>query len=268
MTIIGKHRQYMQDIPPDIQRSINIASGISGEPVEHLSRVMNLESKGDPRARNLSGAKGLFQIMPKTWSSLQRENPKRNFTDIYDPTQNATAAAILNKKYRDILSKSLNMPATGAQVSGAHYVGPGGYLSLVRNPDVPARTLFSPKTYSQNKSLFVDNGQERTGRQAIDYINTRYNSAPTTIPYSRPKSYGAWGDNNNFDITFNDRGNYNSYSEPTSRVASSSSRNYYTPSGGSYSEPARISTSPSSYKPSNSETVSKYWKGGTSFSNQ
>jgi len=269
MTMIGKHLPYMQDIPADIQKSIQMASGVSGEPVEHLTRVMNLESSGNPRATNKSRAKGLFQIMPKTWASLQKDNPDRKFTDVFNPQQNAVAAGILNKQYRDILSKRLNRPATNAEVSGAHYLGPEGYLSLVRNPEATARDLFSPKTYTQNKNAFVGGGQDRTGRQVIDYLNTRYKSAPTALPRSSPPSYD-WGKNNN--ITFNDKRNYTPYNEPkTTRYTSvtSTPRSYTPPKSRDYSpQPDRIEMSPSTYKPSSSDTVRKYWKGGTSFSDR
>lgn len=60
------------------------------------------ESNLDPSATSWVGAKGLMQIMPKTYKEIQLKNP--DFEDIVDPRWNIAAGIYYNRK----LYKQLN----------------------------------------------------------------------------------------------------------------------------------------------------------------
>ncbi len=72
-----------------------VAAYFPSELVEQALVVIQCESRGDPAARNpYSGASGLFQFMPRTWSWAS-EGAGFAGADVYDAEANVAAAAWL-----------------------------------------------------------------------------------------------------------------------------------------------------------------------------
>jgi soluble lytic murein transglycosylase-like protein len=85
---------------------------------EHWIRsVMRVESAGDVRARSRTGAMGLMQIMPRTWSELRAQYDFGS--DPYDPHDNILAGAAYLREMHD------RYGAPG--FLAAYNVGPGRY---------------------------------------------------------------------------------------------------------------------------------------------
>lgn len=297
MSLINK---YMVDIPPDIQKSIRMASQITGAPEDYLKRVAALESSNDPNARNAkSSARGLFQVIDQTAAQIQKEHPERDLSNRFDPNTSAEIAGYLAQRDRELLSRG-KRPVEDWMVYGAHRLGGGGFNTVQNNPNAIARDLL-PEAAAANWSTFYDpQGTPRTGSQVSSLLKNKYNTVDTSLfskgpaintesmfsqslPWETPKPY---------NITFNDRNTYSPYirqSEPT-YVASSptySSSERYLPGilpsetsislsrptprpSSSYGSGPSIGFSGSSdrpYVPSDS-FAEKYWKGGTSFSDQ
>lgn len=81
----------------NIENAIRRAANLNKVSEELMFTVANIESGFNPRATNKrSGASGLYQILPKYFSSY-----KVNSTNVFDPFTNANAAAI---KFSDKLS--------------------------------------------------------------------------------------------------------------------------------------------------------------------
>lgn len=70
--------------------------------VEEALRILDCESNGDPDAYNpYSGASGLFQFLPSTWSSTA---PKAGYPNSspFEPEANTASAAWLANRYQEL----------------------------------------------------------------------------------------------------------------------------------------------------------------------
>jgi len=297
MSLINK---YMVDIPPDIQKSIRLASQITGAPEDYLRHVAALESSNDPNARNAkSSAKGLFQVLDETAKQVQKDHPDRDLRDRFNPNINAQIAGYLSESDRANLSRKYGSPVDDWMVYGAHRLGGGGFNTVQNNPNSIARDLL-PEAAAANWSTFYDpQGTPRTGSQVSSLLKNKYNNADTRLFAKGPSidteqmfspSFSIGRSSQPYNITFNDSNNYAPYNRRTEPVMIAESptyspRNDYSPgilSSESSFSPTR--TTPSSsygrgptigfsdsgnsgYTPSSS-FAEKYWKGGTSFSDQ
>ncbi len=72
-----------------------VGSHFAADDIPWAMRVMNCESKGDPRARNpRSSASGLFQHLARYWAERSGKAGWEG-ADIFDPTANVAVAAWL-----------------------------------------------------------------------------------------------------------------------------------------------------------------------------
>lgn len=100
-----------------------------GLPEGYLARTSQIESGGNPNARNkASGAAGAYQFMPSTAKQFNLKNP-------YDQDASALAASELAAKNRDYLRNSLGRDVTPEEIYLAHQQGMGGAEALLKNPD-------------------------------------------------------------------------------------------------------------------------------------
>jgi hypothetical protein len=75
------------------------ASKRFGVPEQWIRAVMHVESRGKLRARSQKGAKGLMQIMPKTWAELRARYGLG--ADPFDPHDNIVAGAAYIRELHD-----------------------------------------------------------------------------------------------------------------------------------------------------------------------
>jgi hypothetical protein len=114
---------------PEVAAAIQSAAdrnGLSWSRPNYLPRVAQIESTGDPNARNGSAA-GLFQFMPRTAKAFGLSNP-------FDPAQASDAASRLTASNEKSLTKSLGRTPTDGEMYLAHQQGAVGASKILANP--------------------------------------------------------------------------------------------------------------------------------------
>ncbi|MBZ9937024.1 lytic transglycosylase domain-containing protein [Mesorhizobium sp. BR1-1-16] len=106
------------------------ASQRFGIPAAWIRAVMVTESAGNPRARSSAGARGLMQIMPRTWAALRARHNLG--TDPFDPRDNILAGAAYLRELHD------RYGAPG--FLAAYNAGPGRYEASLNGRPLPAET--------------------------------------------------------------------------------------------------------------------------------
>lgn len=96
--------------------------------------VMNAESSGNPNAVSPAGAIGLFQLMPGTAAQL-------GVTNIYDPTQNATAGL-------SYLQQMFNQFGSWDAALEAYNEGPGALQSQIAAGTTPVSAGYASSILS------------------------------------------------------------------------------------------------------------------------
>jgi peptidoglycan hydrolase-like protein with peptidoglycan-binding domain len=122
---VKKHAKQgnIKPFSPAVVDAIRKASGENGVSEELMFTIANIESGGDPTARNKrSGASGLYQIMPKYFNDYGV-----NGTTVWDPYENADAAAKGLKRKIERLTKVIKSSPTNPQIYMAHNQGSGGF---------------------------------------------------------------------------------------------------------------------------------------------
>ncbi|MFG1230422.1 lytic transglycosylase domain-containing protein [Xanthobacter wiegelii] len=110
---------------------ITEASQRFGIPAAWIRAVMVTESAANPRAKSSAGARGLMQIMPRTWAALRARHNLG--TDPYDPRDNILAGAAYLRELHD------RYGAPG--FLAAYNAGPGRYEASLNGRPLPAETL-------------------------------------------------------------------------------------------------------------------------------
>jgi hypothetical protein len=101
-----------------------------------MTRTAWIESRGNPRARNPSGASGLFQFMPGTAEQYGLRDP-------FNGEASADAAARLAADNRNSLRSALRREPTDAELYLAHQQGAGGASALLANPNASAHDVLT-----------------------------------------------------------------------------------------------------------------------------
>ena len=109
----------------------------------YLTKLVSIESRGDPNARNKSGAAGLLQFMPKTAEAYGLADP-------FDPIASLNAGARLTLDYKASLAQALGRAPTNGELYLGHQQGATGAARLLANPDVPAARLVGVKAVVAN----------------------------------------------------------------------------------------------------------------------
>jgi len=94
---VDEIRRVGTRIPPgssDIEAIIRDAAAAQGANAEQLLRVAYCESRYNPGAYNASGASGLFQFLPSTWTA---NSVRAGFAgaSVWDPVASANVAAYM-----------------------------------------------------------------------------------------------------------------------------------------------------------------------------
>lgn len=114
---------------PEVAAAIQAAAernGLNWSRPDYLPRVAQIESSGDPNARNGSAA-GLFQFMPRTAKAFGLSNP-------FDPAEASNAAARLTQTNEKSLTNALGRAPTDGEMYLAHQQGAVGASKILANP--------------------------------------------------------------------------------------------------------------------------------------
>lgn len=95
-----------------------------------MTRIMRIESGGNPNARTGSYS-GLFQLSAPEFNKYGGGN-------IYDPNDNARAAAAKTAAEMSAFRQQYGRDPTATDIYMVHQQGAGGYGAHMRNPDAPA----------------------------------------------------------------------------------------------------------------------------------
>lgn len=114
-----------------ITMAANIAANHGVSP-QYAATVALIESGGNPKAQNPSGAKGVYQFIPSTAKNYGLKNP-------FNVAANTKAFVKFTKDNEDTLATSLGRDTSDAEKYLAHQQGAAGALALLSNPDMLAR---------------------------------------------------------------------------------------------------------------------------------
>lgn len=110
---------------------LDSAASEAGVDADYLARIMKIESGGDPNNRTGS-YRGLFQLSPQEFTKYGGTG------DIYDPEQNARAAARKTAAEAQAFQTKFGRAPTSTDLYMTHQQGEGGYAQHIAAPDAPA----------------------------------------------------------------------------------------------------------------------------------
>lgn len=109
-----------------------------------VNAIMNIESSGNARAHNASGASGLFQFIPSTWKAYGQG-------DVYDPQANLAAFKRYTADNIRQMQKA-GIPINPTNIYLAHQQGIGGLKAILKSLEtgapLPANILRNVKNNS------------------------------------------------------------------------------------------------------------------------
>lgn len=147
---------------PDIGAINPNVDGTAGAPAGYFSHLRGTESTSRPGAVNpVTGAAGLYQFLPSTWSSMRKEAPQLGLTDegIKNPTseegqrQQDAAAHYYTAKSMGLLSGALGRSPTAGELYALHLLGHAGGMNVIQNPDKPVASTVSAAAIQANPWL-------------------------------------------------------------------------------------------------------------------
>ncbi|MBO1021476.1 transglycosylase SLT domain-containing protein [Methylobacterium sp. SD274] len=129
---------------PDIAAIIVAKAKQYGQDPSYMVRQAEIESGGNPNAKNpSSSAGGLYQFIDSTAS-------RYGLTDKFDPVAASDAAARLARDNGAHLTKTLGRTPSAGELYLAHQQGAGGAAKILSNPDAPAASLVGAKAVALN----------------------------------------------------------------------------------------------------------------------
>jgi hypothetical protein len=162
---------------PEVQ--LPVVSPRSEAPNDLMSRIAQVESGGNPNAKNPnSSASGLFQFTNDTWnSSVQRWGKELGITnkDKANPQAQLAMAQKLAESNANYIEKNLGIKPDDGQIYLAHFMGAPAAVKLMKNygRGISAAQIF-PKAAKSNQSIFFDTlGKARTIEQVYDIITKK-----------------------------------------------------------------------------------------------
>lgn len=157
-------------------------NGATPDEVNFLKREAQLESGGNPNARN-GQSHGLFQFHPDTFAHL-------GGTDINDTGQQTQKALQLARNNQATLTQA-GVDPSGANLYLMHQQGPAGGLALLRAPPETSAVAALTPAYETNgrtpdqaaaiaTRAIVGNGgkPDMTAGQFVDHWNQKWGAAP------------------------------------------------------------------------------------------
>ncbi|WP_375646664.1 transglycosylase SLT domain-containing protein [Bartonella sp. TT29SHDZB] len=156
---------------PAVNQAIRQTAARYGLPESYLYRVAQVESGGNPNARNpRSSAGGLYQFIDSTAKQY-------GLQDRFDPMQAADAMGRFTRDNRNHLSRLLGRAPSEAELYLAHQQGAGGAARLLQNPHANAAQIVGSNAVGLNGG--------NNAMRASDFVNR------VLQMYGGKKSYGA-----------------------------------------------------------------------------
>lgn len=126
-------------------------------PSSYLDRVAQIESRGNPAARNrASSAGGLFQITRGTWDAIRRSHPELRLTaeGRFNAAQSVRAMRALTADNARFLRDYTGKTPSNSELYLAHFLGSVGALTIIAEaPATPVRAVVSPAVIRGNPFL-------------------------------------------------------------------------------------------------------------------
>lgn len=164
---------------PEVEQALTAAANRYGLPVSYMRTIVQLESGGNPLAKNpSSSAGGLLQFTDGTARQYGLSNK-------FDPYQSADAGARLMMDNYKGLQRTLGREPTVGELYLAHQQGLGGATKLLSNPNAPAASLVG------GKAVTLNGGQ--AGMSGQQFANLWVNKANKIggVPVASPPASGA-----------------------------------------------------------------------------
>lgn len=139
----------------------------------YFAKNRAFESGGDRYAVNQgSGAAGLYQFLPSTWTSIMNEAPHLGLTPngMHDEEQQNAAMRYYTAKSAATLRPILGRAPTGGELYALHLLGHSGGAHLVQNPNRPLTEVISKAAMDGNPWLY----NYQTGQDLINQLNRRF----------------------------------------------------------------------------------------------
>ena len=164
---------------------------------EYLNAIMDIESGGDPKARN-KDALGLFQFTSPTWKEMIAEHGgegvrKMNEEDILalreDPEMSRNMARIFTERNNKYLSERLGRNPNPAESYLAHFLGNKGAMQMIRADRNEVGAKLFPAAAKSNPNIFYETGEGKERRaRTIGEIKQRL-----SMPFYQRKPYKKGG---------------------------------------------------------------------------
>lgn len=153
----------------DIMGLVRSTAAASNLSPDYLSRMVQIESGGDPNAQNASGARGLLQFIPSTWKQYA------HLGSPFDPNAALTAGADFTAKNRSYLAQKLGRDPTWGETYLAHQQGAGGAAALLSNPNGRAADTVGYKAVLANlPSSQKSRAATMTNKEFADLWTSRF----------------------------------------------------------------------------------------------
>ncbi|EJF77310.1 transglycosylase SLT domain-containing protein [Bartonella birtlesii] len=175
---------------PSVNQAIRQTAARYGLPESYLYRVAQVESGGNPNARNpRSSAGGLYQFIDSTAKQY-------GLQDRFDPMQAADAMGRLTLDNRNHLSRLLGRAPSEAELYLAHQQGAGGAARLLQNPHANAAQIVGSNAVGLNGGNSAMRAGDFVNRVLQMYGGQRARS-PSFVAYSHPVAQGKFGNRDN-----------------------------------------------------------------------
>jgi hypothetical protein len=159
-------REVPQKHAATVVPALQLASQEGNLPLKFVTKLAKIESSFNPKAKNKSGAEGLFQFIPSTAENLGLEDPS-------NPQEAAIAFAEFTNMNKRILTRKLGRAPQEFELYLAHQQGAAGATKLLTaDPNEKAATVVgSTKRVTQNGGR-----ADMTAEEFVQLWQTKYES--------------------------------------------------------------------------------------------
>lgn len=161
----GGSLKWSSKAPPELFKEIENAAAKHNVPADFLKVMAYTESRGDPTAKNPSGAKGVYQFIPiaaKQYGITGRE---------FDMPTNVDAGARMAADNKKIVERITGKPAEPYQMYLAHQQGPGGIEDILKSAAAGAQDV---RRSDVRRNMNNNMGQGKTPAQFVQYWKERF----------------------------------------------------------------------------------------------
>ena len=133
----------------------------------------------------------MFQFLDKTWETTVKQMGKNySAQDKFDPAKATEVMAFFTSKQKAQVEQGTGKEATNVDLYMAHFLGAGGATKFInamaKNPAMSAAAM-DPAAASANKSIYYDQGRERSLQEVYNLMGQKMAKAETAV------ETGKWG---------------------------------------------------------------------------